>query len=246
MSFPEPIIIGPSTATAALIFLHGYEDEGDSYTNLANQFQTAGKLPHMKWVFPTAKINRDAMAHAWYTPHSLAARPPSRPELEESEDEDGMLDSVSYIESLIDRLVAEGIPPERIVLGGFSQGHVISLLTSLLSSKYSGKLAGVVALSGYLALGAQRIKTLRTQYGLSERLSDDDRKYVFLARGMRDLLIPKRYHRMGLDALEELGLDEKSITVKEYEGLGHSIAPVELREMCEWLENVVPPLDEAK
>ena len=57
-----------------------------------------------------------------------------------------------WICATVDALVAEqiegGIPSERIVVGGFSQGGVVSLLTGLTSKR---KLAGVIALSCYLA-----------------------------------------------------------------------------------------------
>lgn len=39
--------------------------------------------------------------------------------MQEPEDEAGMLDSVAYVESLIDACVSKGIPPQRIVLGGW-------------------------------------------------------------------------------------------------------------------------------
>jgi predicted esterase len=47
---------------------------------------------------------------------------------------------VRYIESLIDAEVASGIPSNRIVVAGFSQGGAVALL--MLRSKH--KLAGIV------------------------------------------------------------------------------------------------------
>ena len=115
-------------------------------TDVADQFQKGGKLTFMNWIIPNALENRDALSTAWYTPTAFSPFAPNRPELDEDEDEKGMLESVAYIESLIDACVNKGIPPERIVLGGFSQGCAMSLLTDFTSSKYSGRLAGVVGL----------------------------------------------------------------------------------------------------
>lgn len=50
---------------------------------------------------------------------------------------------------LIREEVDSGIPSERIVVGGFSQGCVISLLSGLTSEL---KLAGIIGCSGWLAL----------------------------------------------------------------------------------------------
>eukprot|EP00967_Tisochrysis_lutea_P023074 scaffold26384_cov36-Tisochrysis_lutea.AAC.2 len=50
--------------------------------------------------------------------------------------------------ALIAQEVEAGIPPSRIVIGGFSQGGAVALYTGL---QYSETLAGVLCLSGYLA-----------------------------------------------------------------------------------------------
>jgi predicted esterase len=68
------------------------------------------------------------------------------------EDEAGMLASVATIKHLVAEEVDAGIPSERIIVGGFSQGSAISLLTGLTSER---KLAGLVCLSGWLGLSAK-------------------------------------------------------------------------------------------
>lgn len=103
-----------------------------------------------------------------------------------------MLKMVAYLESLLDFAVNAGIPPNRIVLGGFSQGCTMSLLTHLTSSTYSCKLAGIVALLGFLPLCDQktRIEQLRTRAGLSAKVEGN--VPIFLARGTKDEFIPRR------------------------------------------------------
>jgi lysophospholipase-1 len=207
--------------------------------DVARQFQAAGKLPYMTWVLPNALENHDLATTAWYMPTRLSPYPPSRPELEDDEDEKGMLATVAYLTTLIDDLVKQGIPEERIVLGGFSQGHAMSLLTGLVS-KYSGKLGGLVGLSGYLPI-PDRISTLRKEAGLPKHVHDDVE--IFLARGISDRLVPKRYHRLCFEKLYELGVKKACTTLREYEGLGHVMGGAELRDLCAWLEQVVPPLE---
>lgn len=65
------------------------------------------------------------------------------------EDEEGMEESVSLIKNVILDEINSGIKSNRIILGGFSQGGAMSLLTSLTSDF---DLAGIVCLSGWLPL----------------------------------------------------------------------------------------------
>lgn len=240
---------------AAFIFIHGLGDHGSGFASssssaiqphlranlcldIADQFQAANKLSHMQWIFPHALENRDAMQPAWYAPSPLSPFASSRPELDDPEDEDGMKASMSYIVGLIDGLVSKGIPPNRIVLGGFSQGCAMTLLTGLTSRAYAGRLAGLVGLSGYLPL-AEKIQQFRAEAGLPEVAGDVP---MFLVRGTRDILVPKRYLRICLETLRKVGADEGSIEVHEYD-IGHVVSPQELRDLCAWLERVVPALE---
>jgi predicted esterase len=194
----------------------------------------------MSWVLPNALENRDAMSTAWYMPTSLSPYSSSRPELDDEENEAGMKSSMTYLVSLIDDLVEKGLPEKRIVLGGFSQGCAMTLLTGLTSSKYAGKLGGLVALSGYLPL-VDRIPALREEAGLIKYVEDDVN--VFVSRGTRDVLVPKRHFRICYETLFGLGMKQDQIVVKEYEGLGHTIGGATMKDMCEFLERVVPALD---
>ena len=60
-----------------------------------------------------------------------------------------MLSTVSSVNQLISAEIDSGIDPGRIVIGGFSQGGAIGLLTGLTNER---KLGGVVCLSGWVAL----------------------------------------------------------------------------------------------
>lgn len=181
----KPPIIIPATFTpsdpahsTALIFLHGLGDDAAGLKGLslllylfskfpifhpriilklsgiARQYQLAKKLPCVKWIFPSALEHRNAVQTAWCTPTPLSPFPSSCPEPNNPEDEDGMKFSIAYMVTLIDDLVSQGIPEIRIVLGGFSQGCAMTLFTGL-TSKYAGKLAGLV---GYLGTSLPQIE----------------------------------------------------------------------------------------
>jgi predicted esterase len=66
-----------------------------------------------------------------------------------NEDGPGILQSQQYVHSLIKEEMDAGIPSERIVLGGFSQGGAMSIFSGLTSSV---KIGGIVGLSSWLLL----------------------------------------------------------------------------------------------
>lgn len=63
-----------------------------------------------------------------------------------------MLASVRTVSQLVSAEVDAGIPSDRVLVGGFSQGAVVSYLAGLTSER---KLAGVVALSGWLGMAGK-------------------------------------------------------------------------------------------
>ena len=148
------------------------------------------------------------MGQAWYAPKPFSPIPmPKRTgegsEVEDEEDDDdddekAILKSVEYICTLIDKENQEtNIPPHRIVVGGFSQGCAISLLLGL-TSRYAGKLGGVVGLSGYLPLA----KTVETAVQRRGKREEDEGMKWLLAHGSRDQLVPVRLFRAYREKLE--------------------------------------------
>lgn len=70
-------------------------------------------------------------------------------DIQQREDETGIKRSQSYFHSLIAAEIEKGIPSDRIVLGGFSQGGAMSLLAG---TTCPTKLGGIFGLSCYLLL----------------------------------------------------------------------------------------------
>ena len=79
-----------------------------------------------------------------YNRFNLSALDPSA-----EEDNESIQKAASSVHSLIEDEIKAGIPSNRIVIGGFSQGGALSLYSSL-CTKYI--LAGVVSLSCWLPL----------------------------------------------------------------------------------------------
>lgn len=65
------------------------------------------------------------------------------------EDEAGIISSRDKVNELIAQELDGGIPSDRIVVGGFSQGGALGLATGLTTPH---KLAGITVLSGWFAI----------------------------------------------------------------------------------------------
>ena len=212
---------------------------------MATQFRNASKLPQLTWHLPNAPFHHDTLQPAWYTPTPLSLFPSQRPELDDPEDEAGLLESVRYVEGLIDEAIEQqGVAVERVFVGGFSQGCAVALLLGLGGGKYGGRSGGVVGLCGYLPLGAERVRVLREERNRGVARLEDKTVVkrgmkVFYVRGQRDMLVPQRYYRMTVEGIRELGVADEMVTAKVYDGLGHAVSGQVLRDLCAWLESAL-------
>lgn len=84
---------------------------------------------------------------AWFDMESLQNE--NSTGLPKGEDEASMRASVARVHGLVENQIARGISPERIVVGGFSQGCVTTLLAYISSPR---QLAGMFCESGWLGL----------------------------------------------------------------------------------------------
>jgi predicted esterase len=122
-----------------------------------------------------------------------------------SDDEAGIKESSKYIHDLIaNEISAKGIPAERIVVGGFSQGGAMSLYSGLTAPK---KLGGIVGLSCYLLL-KDKIKDLAIEAG-----NANAKTKIFMGHGTADPVVIFKYGSMTAEVLKGIGY---SVDFKEY------------------------------
>jgi len=158
MVAPLKFLTIPAAAkhTATVIFAHGLGDTGYGWKAVADMFKGDPSLRHIKWILPHAPTipitaNMGMQMPGWFDIYSFGFKG--------VEDEDGMLKTVSTLQTLIKNEIEENhITPDRIVLGGFSQGGAMSLLTGLTMKDY--KLGGLVALSAWLPIH-QKFESVR-------------------------------------------------------------------------------------
>ncbi|KIY52280.1 lysophospholipase I [Fistulina hepatica ATCC 64428] len=238
----ERIVVPASVAhTATVIFVHGLGDTGSGWKPVADAFKNDAQLRHVKWVLPhspTMRVtaNNGVEMPSWFNILAFG--------FTEAEDEKGMLKSSALIKELLDAEISAGIPADRIVLGGFSQGGSMSLLTGL---SYDKTLAGLVVLSGWLPL-QHRLKQLATP-GLAERLP------VFMGHGSTDPLVKIEMNTATVDYLtKELNMPKATssegkptgLELHVYENMWHVASPQELEDLKSWLIRAIPPQNNEK
>ncbi|XP_030635914.1 acyl-protein thioesterase 1 isoform X3 [Chanos chanos] len=208
MSAPLPAIVPAARkATAAVIFLHGLGDTGHGWAEAMAGIRT----PHVKYICP----------HAF----DIIGLSP-----EAEEDETGIKKAAESIKALIDQEVKNGIPSDRIILGGFSQGGALSLYTALTTHQ---KLAGVVALSCWLPL---RNSLSQAVIGSNKELA------VLQCHGEADPLVPLMFGRLTVEKLKTL-LNPANITFKTYPRMPHSACPEEMLDIKQFIEKQLPPVN---
>ena len=75
-----------------------------------------------------------------------------------------MLESSKFINELIAEEIKHGTPANRIVLGGFSQGGAMTLVTGMTTET---KLAGLVVMSGWLPISMRgKIGSVRSYFSI--------------------------------------------------------------------------------
>ena len=124
----------------------------------------------------------------------------------------------------LDGLLAEhGIAPGRTVLGGFSQGSVMSYALGLGAGR--PRPAGIMALSGFIP----QVEGFEVDLGKAVGLP------VAIGHGTHDPVITVGFGRDARDRLVEAGAD---VLYRE-SPMGHTIDPAFLRELLPWLRGAL-------
>jgi len=124
--------------------------------------------------------------------------------LTKDEDEAGVLVSQAYFHGLIQAEIDSGIPADRIVLGGFSQGGAMAIFAGLTAKV---KLAGIVALSSYLLLSAKFQNDYFPQCEVNKQTP------ILMCHGSADPVVPTFLGKLSLEKIKTMGFD---VTWKEY------------------------------
>ncbi|MFL6582252.1 MAG: alpha/beta hydrolase [Burkholderiales bacterium] len=202
----------------SVIWLHGLGADGNDFVPIVQELT----LPPIgiRFVFPHAPmravtVNGGFVMRAWYDIVSQ--------DIARKEDEVGLRQSQNIVEELIAKEAARGVPANRVVLAGFSQGGVIALQTALRQPR---RLAGAMSLSAYLPL-VNKIE--------QERNAANNDMPVFLGHGTSDNVVPLVLGKASREQLIKMGYD---VDWHQYP-MAHSVCAEELQDISAWFKRVL-------
>lgn len=207
---------GPNP-TGSIIWLHGLGADGHDFEPIVAQLRTEQDTP-LRFTFPHAPqrpvtINNGMMMRAWYDIKGL--------DLSQKEDREGTAESSRQVTQLIEREEARGIPSDRIVLAGFSQGGAIAMHLGL---RFPRPLAGIMALSTYLPFAAETQEQLNAANAKTP---------IMLAHGTHDPVVPIGLGHLSHDRLQTMGC-----TVQWYSyPMQHAVCPEQIQDIARWLRD---------
>jgi phospholipase/carboxylesterase len=204
-------------ADASIIFLHGLGANGFDLIDVVPMLNLSE--PHgVRFIFPHAPsrpvtLNLGMEMPAWYDILGLT--------LDSRQDFIGLEESRAHIDALIEHEIARGIKPERIFLGGFSQGGALALVTGLQSLH---PLAGLIILSSYWPCVEQT----------KERITPASKRIpIFMAHGTQDPLVMYSWGEISKNELLSLGF---SLDWHSYP-IAHEICPPELQLIGQFIQH---------
>ena len=209
-------ICSSANPIGSVIWLHGLGADGNDFAPVVKMLD----LPMLRFILPHAPyskvtINNGYEMRAWYDLFGLTAS--SR------EDEAGITETQASIEQLIQHELDKGIPSNKIVIAGFSQGGAIALHTAL---RYQQPLAGVIALSTYLPL--------KSTFA-SQKSPHNQQTPIFMAHGTDDDVISIETSRLSLSVLQT---EQYNVAWHEYP-MAHSVSMEEIDDIRSFLLRIV-------
>ncbi len=220
VEIPETVEVeSGESPSGSVIWLHGLGADGHDFEPLVPELRLGGKVD-LRFVFPHAPvrpvtINGGMSMRAWYDIFSLDRGGP--------QDESGIRGSGAQLELLIEREQSRGIPCERIVLAGFSQGGAIATHTAL---RHAEPLGGLMALSTYLPLQEKfEAEVVKNESSQSRSLP------VFMAHGSFDPMLPLPLGEHSRELLDAAGFN---VDWHDYP-MAHAVCAEEVVDIRNWL-----------
>ena len=191
---------GPEDASRLVVFLHGYGANGADLLGLADVL-----MPHME---DTAFVAVDAPEAS---PNPGGFQWFGIPEYDGTSEEArdaAIRRSMGDLDAFLDHLLAErDMTEEQVILLGFSQGAMMSLLVG---PRREDPVAGIVAISGRLLLGDELAQEATAK------------PPVLLIHGDMDDVVPPHHLPEAVEGLGAAGFEVYAHVMK---GTAHGIAP---------------------
>jgi len=206
--------------TASIIWLHGLGADGHDFEPIVSELGLPDDLA-VRFIFPHApampvSINGGYIMPAWYDV--------KQQDLGIEHDSDGVHASAVSIQLLIDQEIMRGIPANRIILAGFSQGAAMALYVGL---RQTESLAGLMVLSGYILLPDE----------FASLSANNLQAPVFMAHGVHDPVVLFEWGESSYRKLQEKGC---AVAWHSYP-MEHSLCDAEINDIGKWLTTILQP-----
>ena len=193
------------------MWLHGLGADGHDFEPVVPILG----LPRARFVFPHAPrvpvtINGGIVMPAWYDIVAIGAG---------GANETDVRRSAKQIRALLEREEQNGVPTDRIILAGFSQGAAMALHVG---TRYPRALRGIMALSGYEVLPHMRER---------EETPANRATPMLFCHGTADPLVPIAAGRLAYEAHAH---PERPAEWHEFP-MAHEVSPSELTVIRQWL-----------
>ncbi|MGC6415495.1 MAG: alpha/beta hydrolase [Bradymonadia bacterium] len=204
--------LGAPEPEDVVIWLHGLGASGHDFVPVVPMMQR----PQTRFVFPHAPrrpvtINMGFVMPAWYDILHMEERPNREPA-------DQVLEATTQVHALIEDQMAKGIPSEKIILGGFSQGGAMALHAGV---RFPHTLGGIMVLSAY---------ELRADAPQSEKLAANQETPMLFCHGTGDPVVPAS---RGRRAYEAYATPDRRCAWHDYP-MAHEVCVEELSVIADW------------
>lgn len=204
-----------SIVDTSIIWLHGLGASGRDLGGIVNSLKLKEEAK-VRYIFPDAPkipvtINSNQIMRAWYDITGM--------ELTDRQDISGIYKSEKLISELIHSEFERGISYSNIFLAGFSQGCAMALFTGI---KFPERLAGIIALSGYLPLvDVFKRETFKTNL----------KTPIFFGHGDLDEVVKPEWGKSSCSFLKQLGY----LSYWNNYEIDHSICSEEINDISSFI-----------
>lgn len=202
-------------AKACVIWLHGLGADGFDFQPIVPYLRLPENL-NVRFLFPHAEVmpvtvNGGMEMRAWYDILEM--------NIDRKVDKASLLKSSQRIANLVNEQISQGIPADKILLVGFSQGGAVAYQTAL---TFAEPLAGLVALSTYMAT-EEEIEASRTDA--------NNELPIWVAHGTVDQVVPVQLGEQAYANLENMNYQPSWNAYP----IGHEVAIEEIEALGRWM-----------
>lgn len=195
--------------TAAVIWLHGLGASGHDFEPVVPELG----LPEdaaVRFIFPHAPnlpvtINGGMSMPAWYDIKAM--------DIDRVVDTEQLRASADAVAKLVEREKEKGVPADRIIIAGFSQGGAVAYELGL---SYPERFGGILALSTYFAT-ADTIQPSETNADVP----------ISVYHGTFDPMVPESLGVRSVETLKDMGYDPSYLTFP----MEHSVCLEEIQDI---------------